>query len=57
MLILSTFTTYSLRMTYLLTDGSIGMKSLDEEFATRLAELEVKFCVCIFLNDISPGPL
>lgn len=39
----------SLKMTYLLVDGKVGMTSLDEEFANKLAELQANYCVCHWL--------
>ena len=48
----------SLKMTILLIHGVGGMSSLDQEFAKKMAELGIKFCVCTFcisINVRTPG--
>lgn len=41
----------NLKMTYLLVDGKVGMTSLDEEFANKLTEFQVNYCIVLTKVD------
>ena len=47
------FTVCSLKITYLLVDGKVGITELDRAFANKLSELGIKFCVCKILSTLN----
>ena len=44
-------------MTYMLIDGKVGMTNLDEEFANKLTDFKVDYCVCCQMSLVTRKPV